>query len=77
MIRKADQPDDRPPRRKPKDYLPDVSNLKRDPNAPDVWELMERIRAKRPPEARDDDWPTDMSKYMDHYLYGIPKDQIK
>ena len=38
-----------------------------------IWEVIAEISRSVPEEAWDD-VPTDLSKNLDHYLYGAPKD---
>jgi hypothetical protein len=47
---------------------------KYDPTAKPIWEIAEEIAATVP----DSEWakvPPDLSKNVDHYLYGAPKDE--
>jgi hypothetical protein len=47
---------------------------KYDPNAKPIWEIAEEIAATVP----DSEWakvPPDLSKNVDHYLYGSSKDE--
>ena len=45
-----------------------------DPTAKPIWEIAEEIAATVP----DSEWakvPPDLSKNVDHYLYGAPKEE--
>ncbi len=39
-----------------------------------VLAMIDRLREKYPNLADDDNLPTDLSKNIDHYLYGAPKE---
>jgi len=45
-----------------------------DPNAKPIWEEVLEIGASVPQEEWDK-VPTDLSKNLDHYLYGAPKEE--
>lgn len=47
-------------------------NTNIEPESLEIWEIAEKISQQIPEE----EWkkiPTDLSKNLDHYLYGIPK----
>lgn len=49
-------------------------NLEYDPTVPPIWETVVAIGASVPEE----EWekvPRDLSKNLDHYLYGAPKEE--
>ncbi len=49
-------------------------DLEYDPTARPIWEEVLEIGASIPPEEWDK-VPTDLSKNLDHYLYGAPKEE--
>jgi hypothetical protein len=53
------------------DVIP-VGAVNHDETAKPVWELISEIRAEVP-EKDWDQLPTDLSKELDHYLYGTPR----
>jgi hypothetical protein len=51
-----------------------LGEFEADPDVPPFWERIMEIGARVPPE----EWekvPKDLSKNLDHYLYGAPKEE--
>jgi len=49
-----------------------MNDKKHDPKSRPIWEIAEELSATIP----DEEWakiPPDLSKNLDHYLYGAPK----
>jgi hypothetical protein len=52
----------------------ELQDLEYDPTVPPIWETVVAIGARIP----DEEWekvPKDLSKNLDHYLYGAPKEE--
>jgi hypothetical protein len=52
----------------------DFQDLEYDPTVPPIWETVVAIGASIPEEEWDK-VPRDLSKNLDHYLYGAPKEE--
>jgi hypothetical protein len=53
---------------------PSLGEFVPDPNVPPFWERIQELGARIPIE----EWekvPKDLSKNLDHYLYGAPKEE--